>query len=246
MLGRRCGVTHGLTLAAAVALTAGCATLHYRDIQADFERAVEADHAEQLQPVIDSTALYAAVVDNLSDQQIEALDPKLRANAYLIRSFSAWRARQLELATKSAEAGVREPGLVANSRDDVLLHLVPALVIDSEIMARWRAADRKTSQDDYPSYEMDFKTAVEKLDAAAGRIGPPTPESVVHYVTYQRWRIYQNWRGVISGIDDPQTRQTAKDNAKQGGKSLKQAAAAAKQTIPAGQALHQIMTAQGG
>jgi hypothetical protein len=39
------------------------------------------------------------------------------------------------------------------------------------------------------------------LANALSAVQPGTPESVLYYVHLQRWRVLQNWRIVISGIE---------------------------------------------
>ena len=223
-----------------------CSTLHYRQIQSDFEQAVLADNA-QLDPIIDrSDALYREVAAALTNERIAQLDPQLRANAWMIRAFSEWRSRQLARALASAERG-RAAGPVAHSRDDVLLHLIPALVIDSEVMQAWLDAGQTTDPALYAStQETDFRTAVAKIDEARARLGPATPLSTRYYAAYQRWRVLQNWRGVIREIPDRPARKAARDRAQVGGKPLKEAAAAARDAIPANHFLALQIRAEGG
>ncbi len=222
-----------------VLASVGCATFEYRNVQSEFEEAVISDNA-QLDPVIDrSEELYRAVAKSLTDERIAGLDPKLRANAWMIRAFSEWRSGQLAQSRTSATAGLNE-NPVAHSRDDILLHLIPALIIDSEIMIGWIDAGRRTDPDTYRrSQERDFATAIDKVDEARARIGPPTPRSTAYYVEYQNWRILQNWRLVISKIPDRDERRAARDRAKVGGKTLAQAAHASRDSIPQGHPLRQ-------
>jgi hypothetical protein len=236
-------------LAASLALaTSACQTVQYRQIQGDFEAAVLADNA-QLNPVIDrSTELYEEVAGSLTDERIGKLDPKLRANAWMLRAFSEWRSGQLAKARASAGSGV-DAKPAESSRDDVLLQLIPALVIDSEIMNAWVAAGRVTDAAAYAgSQEKDFGTALARVDKAKGRIGPATPLGTIYYVEYQRWRIIQNWREVISRIPDEQRdeRRAARERAQVDGKALKDAAQESRDAIPESNFLRQQILAVGG
>lgn len=233
-----------LTIVIALAAV-GCTTTEYRQIQSDFEQAVRSDNA-QLALIDRSGLLYEAVATELSDQRIAELDEKLRPNAWLLRSFSEWRSGKLTEARASAQKGL-DANPQAGSRDDVLLHLMPALVIDSEIMTAWAGAGKVTDPANYnASQKRDFETALEKLDDATETFGLNTPQSTKHYVEYQRWRIIQNWREVISRIEDGPTRIDAKDAALVNGKTLKAAAEAAKNSIPPDDPLRLQIIEQGG
>ena len=235
-----------LATAASALAAAGCPTLQYREIQRDFEQAVVADN-RQLPPVADrSDQLYAEVAASLTAQYIEAQDEKLRANAWLLRSFSLWRSGALAEARASAQKGL-SLNPVAGSRDAVLLRLMPALVIDSEITASWTAVGRVTDPAQYSDrYERDFTTALQKLADALESVGPATPDSTTYYVEYQRWRIIQNWRDVIASIAEREARVAAKERARANGEPLEQAAKNAKDAVPRGHFLHQQIVAAGG
>jgi hypothetical protein len=228
--------------------TPACSTFQYRQVQSDFEAAVLADNA-QLHPVIDrSEELYREVAESLTAERIAGLDPELRPNAWMVRSFSEWRSGQLTKARESANEGL-EARPVANSRDEVLLHLIPALVIDAEVMDAWVDSGRRTDPVEYEtSQEEDFGTAIEKVGEARGRIGPATPPSTAYYVEYQRWRILRNWLSVIAGFPDtePAEMRAASSRAKVDGKTLDQAAKESRDAIPATHFLRQQIVAQGG
>jgi len=238
--------TLGVALALVALSLVGCPTLGYREVQARFEEAVLADN-DQLDPIIDrSEALYREVAASLSADEIEGLDEDLRANAWMIRSYSEWRSGQFAEARVSAAQGIAADP-VEHSRDDVLLHLIPALVIDSEIMRDWLAADGRTDPDQYAgSQENDFSTALEKVAESRSRVGVSTPPSTTYYVEFQRWRILQNWRQVIQGIPDRTARNAARDRAKVDGQPLKDAAQASADAIPATHFLSARITSAGG
>ncbi len=228
-----------LLLAVSLALVAASCprTLAYRAVQDDFETAVLADG-----PGLDPQA----VVASLDDARIARLDSELRANAWMMRSFSEWRAGALDAAKVSSERGVRA-GPVPGSRDDVLLHLVPALVVDSQVMDAWQAGSRTLALADYRAGPgRDMATALAKLEEAQRRYGASTPVSTKHYVAYHRWRLIQNWREIISHLPTPAERNAAREQARQDGRSLREAADAARDAIPAGQPLRQRIAEQGG
>ena len=235
-----------------LAAVVGCTTFHYRDVQSDFERAVRIDNGESVSPFTadNSSEAYREIINQLSEEQIRELDQRLQANAWLLRSYSYWRVSDLGEARSSAGKGIREGKPGAHSRDKVLLLLVPALVADSETMNAWLAAGKKTSSQVYENtHEKDFKLAWDKLLEADQEIGDPTSKSTVYYVQYQKWRILQNWRQVISSFPDSEEseRRAARDRAQDKvGDDLGSAAKSAKNEIPADHTLHKLIEAQGG
>jgi hypothetical protein len=80
--------------------------------------------------------------------------------------------------------------------------MIPALVIDAELVTKFKAAGRQVSEAEYHAiYPADFGTAAGALANALSVMHPGTPESVIYYVHLQRWRVLQNWRVVISRIE---------------------------------------------
>ncbi len=254
MTPRKFKLLHGWIVVASILLLvgAGCVTIEYRDVQSDFERAVRIDNGETVSPFTEdnSSEAYQGIIDRLSKEQIDKLDDRLKANAWLLRSFSSWRVGNLEDARKSANNGLKQGTLRGSSRDKVLLLLVPALVVDSETMTAWVGAGSQTSPQVYmDTYEKDFKLAWDKLIKAEQEIGEPTPNSTSYYVQYQKWRILQNWRQVIDSFPRGENteRRAAKDRAKaKVGDDLGRAAKKAKEQIPADHTLHKLIEAQEG
>jgi hypothetical protein len=240
------GLRLALLLGLAVGL-AGCPTLHYPKIQSDFQEAVRIDNGTSVQPFTDSSTdeLFEDIVRRLSDESIAKLDRRLRPNAWLLRSYSAWRAGDLKDARSSASKGL-DAGPADGSRDSVVLTLMPALVIDSEIRERWRADGKVVEPAAYQSYERDFATALQKLDAAERQKTAATPLSALYYLQYQRWRILQNWRQVIGTIPERTERNDARSSAelKLGGVKLKAAGEKARDAIPPGHQLRALIAAQ--
>lgn len=233
-------------------VVAGCTTFQYRSVQSDFERAVRIDNGESLSPFTEesSSEAYREIINQLSEKRIKELDQRLQANAWLLRSFSSWRVGNLGEARGSASKGIREGQPPAHSRDQVLLLLVPALVADSETMNAWLDAGKKTTSQVYENiHEKDFKLAWDKLLEAEQEIASPTPESTIYYVQYQKWRILQNWRQVISSFPASEVaeRRAARERAKDKvGKDLRSAAENAKNKIPSDHTLHKLIETRGG
>ncbi len=198
-----------LALAAlwAAAVLAGCTTLNYRDIQADFNAAVEADNvrtAEALGALTSSGSetLYDSIRVRLTDERIRALDERLRPNAYAIRAVAEWRSGKLAEARATAQAGLKLPNVASSPRDEMVLEIIPAVVIDEELVSRFKQVGRKVSKSEYDErYARDFTTAVETLRRVSANVRPSTPDAIRYYVYLQQWRILQNWRFVINHIE---------------------------------------------
>lgn len=85
-------------------------------------------------------------------------------------------------------------------------------------------------------------------------MGPATPPNTHHYLSYQRWRVLQNWRSVINSIDagnDQQDHNAQKDALEEAGKqfngkSLKEATKYFEFSIPEGNSLRDLIAAQSG
>lgn len=264
-----------IALAVLIAVAAsGCVggpvqTFQYRAIQADFMEAARADNVAGVDPLSASTvgATYPQIVDQLTPERIRDLDPRLHANAWVIRSYSQWRAaalggpagKQLTLdAVQSAQAGLQASGLQAGSRDQVLLTLLPALAIELEIAADWEADARTLTPDRYAdAFAPRFGTAVTRLDAARLAASDATPADTRYYVAYQRWRIVHNWNRIIESISGPDgaATRTVRISARQSalaklgapaGMSMADHAAKISNDIPADHPLRSLIAAQGG
>ncbi len=176
--------------------------LDYRTVQSDFEQAVRADNSAGLSALTGETR-YQQVIAELTDDYVAGLDPRLRANAWMLRAVSEWRAGELGAARASAGKGLRALESLSNpvalKRDELILTMVPALVVDAEAMAKWQAAGRKSSVELTDELAGSFDTALDKLEEAAGLLGEVS-ESAANYYHYQRWRILRNWAQVITTI----------------------------------------------
>lgn len=243
---------HGIALLflALPLIAASCPrSFEYRAIQGDFIEAARIDNQAAVDPVFESSARasYARIAEELSAERIAELDPKLRPNAWVIRSLSLWRAGRYKEAIASADTGSRVEGL--GPRDQVLLALVPALAVDSEAKDDWMAAGRELSSlEAYAPFQTSFEQAFAQIEKAEQLLGESAAPSTSHYVSYQRWRVLNDWRIVIASIDREaalsELRSAAKESAKSRvGKSLKDAAREAREAIPEPHPLHQLIIA---
>jgi hypothetical protein len=236
-----CAVLLGLALAAS-----GCPSLRYPAVQGDFEEAVRLDNVGSIQPFTraEPSELYADVLATLTDDYIAGLDAKLRPNAWLLRAFAEWRTGKLDDAGNSAANGIRA-GPADGTRDQLLLTLVPALVIDTQLRDQFVAAKRKVAPEDYDAdFQAHFFTAFAIVAEVEALAGPQTPPGVVNYVTYQRWRLLQNWQTVVSSLPlEVQSGPAGRAERKLGG-SLETALEKTKNSIPPGHPLRALIAAQ--
>jgi hypothetical protein len=199
-------VTFLVVLWAGAVLT-GCTTLDYRAIQDQFNKAVAADNVMTVEALgaltsSDAGQRYEDIDRKLDDRTISNLDDRIKPNAFALRAVSQWRCGKLHAARETAIAGLKLPNVTASPRDRLVLAMIPALVIDEELIAKFKAAGRSVSEVDYNStYSKDFATAAAMLKESTVSVDPTTPEAIVFYVRMQRWRVLQNWRVVISRID---------------------------------------------
>ena len=175
-----------------------CTTLHYAGIQSDFEKAVLADNSSADSPFIDR---YQTVEATLTDTYIMRLDPKLKANAWMLRALSQWRSGDFDGARRSAEKGLNaDPP--EGSRDLIVLSMIDGMTITTE---RERAARVIEKQGLQPSayadhYESELAEAWASLSSVERKFGPQTPTAVKDYWSYECWRCIQAWDYVISTI----------------------------------------------
>ena len=234
---------------------ASCSTLKYRDIQNNFNAAVAADNvqaADSLGALTSSDAQqrYDEIQAQLSDAEIEKLDERLRPNAYAILAVSQWRSGKLKEARASARKGQDLKNVANSPRDQVVLMMIPALVIDAELVTKFKAAGGQVSEAEYnATYPADFNTAAGELANAVSAVQPGTPESVIYYVHLQRWRVLQNWRVVISRIEPDaangaEARNRARTDAQQRlGQALVAEIASEENAVPVDNPLRKAMNA---
>jgi len=181
--------------------------LNYREIQNSFNAAVAADNVQSIDALgaltgSDSQQRYEEIVAKLSNDEIAKLDGRLQPNAYAIRAVSQWRTGKLTEARESAQKGLALPNVASSPRDKLVMTIIPALVIDAELVAKFKAGGSKVSDATYKEkYPADFETAAAILARASTAVAPGRPESSVYYVHLQRWRVLQNWKIIISRID---------------------------------------------
>jgi len=236
-----------LMLALALAVSS-CRTLQYREVQSDFERAVQAETARAESPFVD---WYQGVASTLTEDYIGKLDEKLQPNAWMLRGMAEWRSENYSNANSSAAKGSREierqgatsPNL-SSSRDGILLTLLPGLVQDSQLRDRLQTAGTNFTGSGYETnFLPQFKAVLRQFGEAKKDFAAPTPSAVKHYWHYHLWRVLQNWSFTLGrlplGEDATTAAYDAADkiiasqfSALTSGTNLPTAIAAAKHVIP--------------
>lgn len=215
----------------------------FRALQAKFDAATT---AERLAPggSTSAAAIYDEVITALPPAKIKELNSKLRPTAWMMRSVSEWRTGRLNDAAQSAQNGIAT-NPPDHSREQVLLTLVPALVIDSEAVVAWKTANKSYTADQYTnSAKRSYKAVVRHLNAASDACGTGTDNGTHHYLAYQKWRTLRNWQLIIEYLDEQQVNQ-ALNSAKPilEGRIPYDAADAARLTVPTGEPLRTLMDA---
>ncbi len=199
-----------LLLILMAAVVSSCAsTFTYRDIQKDFNDAVQAENTRNIEAVglITSSSLagYENVLARLDDKYIQSINPKLKMNAYAMKAIAQWRTGKLSEAKQTAATGLALGNVPSNPRDKMVLMIIKPLVNDQDLGVRYRQLrePRRVSLTDYQNiYAKDFADAAADLKYAAAQATPDLPEDVIFYVYYQRWRVLQNWNTVINHLWD--------------------------------------------
>lgn len=250
-----------------VVLTAtACGVVPYRDVQRDFERAVQQDNETSVSPFLElSTEGYETVFNELTPEYINGKGPKkrglqearLRPNAWMLRSVAAWRLKKYAEATSAADSGLAlQPD--SATRDAIIMNMIPALTRHSEVMDRWVEAGRAFTQPQYDAQRGNLAKAWKDLSEIQNTAKTDaTPKSTRYYVHYQKWRLAQDWAYLITTVKhDPQKTQEdirkareamrvwAKDNAL--GEEPLVAADSERNEIRSGAGLRKLIEAQGG
>lgn len=229
---------HRLPLLACLLLTA-CSQFDpvtkLGDIQKQFDAASRQENLAALGH--GTPAGYAAVAAQLSEGFITTLPrASLKANAWMLRAVAESRTAKFNQALASAQNG-RLAGPVPRMRDDILLTLVPALVIDTETVTAWRAAGNAFTLEQYQARaETAYPTAFNHLRKAQALYGAETDDETKHYVAFHQWRMLLNWDAMINRMNEEETvRDDAARRASSaiGGLSLAKQARAARESIPA-------------
>jgi hypothetical protein len=197
-----------LLLALVLVAFSGCSTLRYRSVQSQFEDAVRADNERFAMPFTDADSAYQAVAQQLTPGYIAQLDPKLRPNAWTLRSVSLWRSGQSAQAISNSFEGLAEITRlkeqlpqIEHSRDSIILTMLPGLAEDTRLRDRLRnqgSTDVAAHYEDH--YAPKFKAAVRALAEARSKAAAPTPSEVLYYWDYQCWRVLANWLYIIGKL----------------------------------------------
>ena len=213
MLRQRQGVQRHFQIFLLILMAAwisGCAsTVTYRNVQKDFNDAVQADNLPSTTAIgsISSSPLagYEDVLVILDDKYIQSLDPKLKMNAYAMKAVSQWRTGKLAEAKETAATGLALANVPSSPRDRMVLLIIKPLVNEQDLRFRYlklREPQRLTETEYQQTYAKDFADIAAELKDAAAQVTPDLPPDVLYYVYYQRWRVLQDWDMVISHLWD--------------------------------------------
>jgi hypothetical protein len=208
--------------------------LDLQQVQTQFDAAVQRDNLVSAGG--SGAGDYARILASLDATQIAKLpDAQLKANAWMMRGIAEWRTGNFTAAQDSAAAGLRA-GPLQHSRDHILLLILPALAIDSQLVAQWEDAGKSFTPAQYAgSAEKDYPTAFDRLDQARAQFADATDDETRHLVAYHRWRLLLNWDAMINGLNAPEAEQDAaaqRAAASFDGRSLSKLARATREGIP--------------
>jgi hypothetical protein len=193
-----------------VLLLSSCQSIEYGALQREFERAVQVDNELIVSPFTDVAADFSTVLEKLTPEHIEKLDPRLQPNAWVLRGISAWRSGEWRMANDASKNGL-DLDPPAGSRDAVLLTMLPGLVFESQTHEKWAALPVK-NEEEYNKLRADMSSAWEALVKAGNTVNDATPASTGYYLNYQKWRVAVNWAQMILDAS-PQTDKRMKMNA---------------------------------
>jgi hypothetical protein len=171
-----------------VCILIGCPTVHYQGTQGDFNRGD-----------------YQKVAGELTDTQVQSLDPKLQFNAYTLRAYSEWQTGKLAEAKQTAAIAMAQPGLVAGPRDKFLMSILPTLVDEQEMYNKYKQLPepKQITMQTYKNYyENGYMGVVSTLKKAYTQAPADVPGSSLDYAHCQRGRVLGNWRTIMNHIWD--------------------------------------------
>lgn len=213
-----------------------CGTLKYRDIQQDFNNAVQNDNITSEVPGSDPQASYQSIILNLTEDFIGSLDVRLQGNAYVLKAIAQWRTGQFEDALKSVDkASSKQLG----ARDKVMVQLLPIMIAESSLMKDYSQKEG-IPYDKYENYLNKYAGFYRMLNSID--TGTASADSIKFYVAYQGWRIMTNWKIVASSVKPAGKISEALDKAKNAlSKDLTDVISEFKSRIPASHPLAQLI-----
>jgi hypothetical protein len=211
-------------------------TQHVFDLQRTqrtFDAASRQDNLAALGQSVPSG--YGQVLSQLTDETISALpDPRLKANAWMMRGVSEWRTGDYLKAQASAANGL-QAGPESGSRDHLLLLMLPALAIDGQIFDAWKKAGQSFTLAQYNSVAAnDYPVALKKLRSLSGEFTAKTDADTQDLLAFHQWRLFLNWDRMINHLAADETMQDAAAESAAshfGGISLAKQARAARDSI---------------
>jgi hypothetical protein len=171
-----------------VCILSGCPTIGHHRTQDEFNRGE-----------------YHQVTGELTDANIQKLDPKLQFNAYTLKAYSEWQTGKLAEAKQTAATAMNQPGLEAGPRDKFFLSILPALVDLQELINKYKELPKpkNISVQSYKNdYENRYLRIVASLKDAYTQAPAEVPPSSLDYAHCKRGDALMAWRAVIENIWD--------------------------------------------
>jgi hypothetical protein len=171
-----------------VCFLSGCPTVGYHKTQDDFNRRD-----------------YQKVSGDLTDTNIQALDPKLQFNAYTMKAYSEWQNGKLAEAKQTAATAMGQSDLVAGPRDKFFLSILPTLVDLQELINKYQQLPKpkNISVQSYKNdYEKGYMKVVASLKNAYTQAPTEVPPTSLEYAHCKRGDALMAWRAVIENIWD--------------------------------------------
>jgi hypothetical protein len=182
----------------------------YQNVRAKYEAAAEADNLGDGE-IRGAASGYTQVVSTITPAFISGLpDDKLKPTAWMMRGISEWRTGSFKPALRSVSDGLSAQPEAGN-RDHILLLMLPALVIDSELVRDWQTAGQSYSPEAYAQVESGYKSAMTTLASAEAAFSPKTSDDTKKLYYLHKKRLLLNWDKIIRTMAaDAETKKQAK------------------------------------
>lgn len=205
-------------------LAGGCQTLQFRDIQDDYNAAVEAEAGERTViseassssqgiPVNTYDDRYREIIRQLDRNFIKGLDKKLQPTAYVMLTASHISLKQYKEARNSAKTGREHVEAAQSPRDRVYLQAADGIILLGTALQRYGERDpgkpftlmeyNETGGDQFLSYPDAFEKAYNNFSGVLNDPGNSNaPESIKVFIIFQKLRVLTHWNEVFSEITD--------------------------------------------
>jgi hypothetical protein len=210
-------------------LAGGCGkTLQFRDIQDNYNTAVETEAQDKILigeagksnqgvPVNTYKDYYQDVIRQLDKGFIGKLEEKLKPTAYVMLTASHIRLGQFPEARAAAKAGRELKETAGSPRDKVYLLAADGIILLESALKRFRGRDKgipltldkyEDGNNQFLSYPDAFKKAYNTFSSVLTG-NSDAPESMQAFLVFQKLRVLTHWDVVFSKITDKGERKQA-------------------------------------